>query len=170
MLSIIKYLTGGSFWLIYGSQIYDLESEAAYMEAANPTESQQFGKSPSGSFKKSLADAIRFWERQRLLYNLVLAGVVFVWFVASWPHFRPAMHLFRLFQLIGLGLIANALYCAANVVDIVVQRSNVSANRQDWRRQLWVLGDAAGVSADKLLDRRRDLSVCELKKRAGDTK
>jgi hypothetical protein len=110
------------------------------MEAAHQTGPAEFKEVPSRSFKERLADALRFWERQRLLYNLVLVGVVFVWFVATWPHFRPAMHLFRLFQLIGLGLIANVLYSAAYLVDILMQRSGVAADRQRWRLQLWVLG------------------------------
>jgi hypothetical protein len=110
------------------------------MEAAHQTGPAEFKESPSASFKERLTDAIRFWERQRVLYNLVLVGVVLVWFVATWPHFRPAMHLFRLFQLIGLGLIANGLYCSAYFLDLPKQRSGVSADWQRWRWQLWVLG------------------------------
>ncbi len=61
------------------------------METALPTQSQGLGKSPSGPFRGLLTDAIRFWEPRRLIYNLVLAVVVVVWIVASWPHFRPAL-------------------------------------------------------------------------------
>jgi hypothetical protein len=110
------------------------------METIQHNESHQLGNSPSGTFKGSLADAARFWERGRVLYNLILIGVVVTWIVASWPHFRPAMHLFHLFQLIVLGLIANAFYCAAYFVDIPMQSSGVGLNWRRWRWALWALG------------------------------
>ena len=110
------------------------------MEATQRTGSEDFGRSPSGSFKERFADALRFWERQRVLYNLVLIGIVLVWLIATWPHFRPAMHLFRLFQLIGLGLIANVVYSAAYLADIPMQRSGVAADWRRWRWALWALG------------------------------
>jgi len=103
------------------------------MEVAERTGS---AKSPAGSFKELLADAIRFWERARVLYNLILVGILAVWLIATWPHFRPAMHWFHLLQLIALGLIANALYCAAYIVDIPMQSSSIAA---DWRRWRWAL-------------------------------
>ncbi len=67
--------------------------ETSPMETALPTQSQTSGKSPSGPFRGFLPDAIRFWEPRRLVYNFVLAAVVMVWLVASWPHFRPAFTL-----------------------------------------------------------------------------
>lgn len=96
--------------------------------------------SPSASFKARLADAIRFWERARVVYNLILIGIVAIWFVATWPRFLPAMHWFLLFQLIGLGLIANALYCAAYFVDIPMQHSAVATDWKCWRWALFTLG------------------------------
>jgi hypothetical protein len=110
------------------------------MDAIKRTDSRELGKQPSSPFKSSLADAARFWERGRVIYNLILIGVVVAWIVASWPHFRPAMHLFPLFQLIVLGLIANALYCAAYFVDIPMQSSGVTANWRRWRWALWAMG------------------------------
>jgi hypothetical protein len=113
---------------------------ATEMETTSRTDSHEFGKSPSGPFHSILADAARFWERGRVFYNLILIAVVATWIVASWPHFRPAMRLFPLFQLIVLGLIANALYCVAYFVDIPMQSSGVGANWRRWRWALWTLG------------------------------
>ena len=110
------------------------------METTNRTKSEEFGHSPSSPFKALLADAIRFWERRRVIYNLILIAVVAAWIVASWPHFRPVMHWFPLLQLIVLGLIANALYCAAYFVDIPMQSSDVRATWRRWRWTLWALG------------------------------
>jgi len=110
------------------------------MESAQQAESAGFGNLPSSPFKQSLADAMRFWERKRVIYNLVLIGVVVVWILVTWPHFRPAMHWFSLLQLIVLGLIANALYCAAYFVDIPMQISGDGADWRRWRWALWTLG------------------------------
>jgi len=62
------------------------------METALPTQSQDLGKSPSGPFRRLLTDAMRFWEPRRLVYNLILAVVVMVWLVASWPHSARRLH------------------------------------------------------------------------------
>jgi hypothetical protein len=104
------------------------------MEMAHRSES--FGNSPSGWFRESLADAIRFWEPWRLAYNLVLVTVVVVWFAATWPHFRPALTGYSLLIFAVLALLANVCYCAAYFLDIPLQRSSLSLV---WRRRRWGL-------------------------------
>ena len=106
------------------------------METAHPTQSQGFGELPSGPFRGLLADAIRFWEPRRLVYNLVLTGVTVVWLVATWPHFRASLTLSSLLLLAILALLANVCYCAAYLVDIPMQRSSLSIA---WRRRRWLL-------------------------------
>ena len=110
------------------------------METALPTQSQGFGKSPSGAFRAFLTDAIRFWEPRRLIYNLVLAVVVVVWLVASWPHFRPAFTLHSLLLLSILALLANVCYCAAYLVDIPMQGLSVGGPLRRLRWGLWLIG------------------------------
>jgi hypothetical protein len=108
----------------------------APMENTLPTPSSGFGDSPADPFRGLLADAIRFWEPRRLIYNAVLAVVVIIWVVASWPHFRPALTLFSLLRLAILALLANLCYCAAYLVDLPFQHSSRSAV---WRRRRWML-------------------------------
>jgi len=115
------------------------------VESAHRNESESFVKLPPGPFRELLADAIRFWELRRVIYNLILVGIVVAWIVASWPHFRPAMHLFPLLQLIVLGLIANALYCAAYFVDIPMQSSGAGASWRRWRWVLWTVGTLLAI-------------------------
>ena len=110
------------------------------METPPPTQSQGFGKSPSGPFRGFLTDAIRFWEPRRLIYNLVLAVVVVVWIVASWPHFRPVFTLHSLLLLSILALLANVCYCAAYLVDIPMQSLFVGDARRRYRWLLWLIG------------------------------
>jgi hypothetical protein len=109
------------------------------METAPPA-SGDLGNSPSRWFRECLADAIRFWEPRRLVYNLVLTIVVVVWFAVTWPHFRPAATLSSLLLFSLLALLANACYCAAYFVDIPLQRSSLRLVWKRWRLALWLAG------------------------------
>lgn len=104
------------------------------------TTSPVFGHSPSGSFRGHLADAARFWEPRRLVYNFILAVVTVLWIVATWPHFRPALTLISLFPLSVLALLANACYSAAYFLDIPMQDSSLGTSRNRFRWGLWLLG------------------------------
>ncbi|SRR5713101_3083171 len=106
------------------------------MEAAHPTQSQDTGKSPSGSFRELLTDAIRFWEPRRLVYNFALTAVAVAWVVVSWPHFRAALTLHSLLLLSILAMLANVCYCAAYLVDVPLQASSFGTV---WRRRRWGL-------------------------------
>jgi hypothetical protein len=92
------------------------------------------------SLRTIVADAARYWEPRRILYNLVLAAVVLIWILASWPHFRPALNLPSFGILVVLGLIANALYCAAYFIDIPLQRSFPAILWKPRRAALWWIG------------------------------
>jgi hypothetical protein len=106
------------------------------MEIAQPPETQGLDKSPSSPLRGFFADAIRFWEPRRLLYNFALTTVTLAWLVAIWPHFRPALKLSSLLPLAILALLANVCYCAAYLVDIPLQHSSLSTV---WRHRRWVL-------------------------------
>jgi hypothetical protein len=122
------------------------------METKNPEPAAESGKSESsqssksaptaaqGSLWKGLVDAARFWEPRRLLYNLLLTGVVLIWLIKTWPHFRPAMTLESLGIMTVLALLANVCYCAAYLAEILIQNvgSGTSWNRQRWA--IWLLG------------------------------
>ena len=82
------------------------------------------------------ADALRYWELRRIPYNLVLAAVVIVWIILSWPHFRPAFNWPSLLALVVLALLANLCYCAAYFADVPIQFSSF---QNLWRRRRWML-------------------------------
>ena len=92
------------------------------------------------SFRELLSTAARFWEPRRILYNLILLGVCIVWLIASWPHFRPALHLSNLLPMIVLALFANFCYSAAYLVDITLLNSNLRASWLSHRWILWLVG------------------------------
>src|SRR5262245_7148986 len=87
-------------------------------------------------FADLAADALRYWEPRRLLYNLVLATVVVIHFVAAWPGSRIYLNRDIFFGVFLLAVVANILYCVAYAVDLFVQFSGV---REEWRRRRWIL-------------------------------
>jgi hypothetical protein len=100
----------------------------------HPSQTQEI---PAQPLRELFANAVRFWEPGRLLYNGLLCLVVVVWVIATWPHFRPAMRLQSLLLLAALGLIANLCYCAAYLIDLPMQR--LAPGAPFWRRQRWAL-------------------------------
>ena len=114
------------------------------METAHPPQSPSVGT--SGPLRERLADAIRFWEPRRLVYNLALTAIAVVSLVATSPHFRVALTLSSLLLLLAvLALLANVCYCAAYLVDIPMQRSALCAVWGHRRWGLWLVGTLFAV-------------------------
>lgn len=114
-------------------------------QSAKPT-GQSETKSEGGSPWKGLAEAARFWEPRRVIYNLVLTAFVVAWVAGTWPHFRPAMHLQSLLFLVVFALLANVCYCAAYLAELPIQGLGLSAvwiRRQRWA--IWVIGTLLAV-------------------------
>src|SRR5215467_11031510 len=109
-------------------------------QSATGSEVPPESKSMNGSSAKGFMAAVRFWEPRRLLYNLLLFGVVMIWLVKTWPHFRPAMTWEALGIMTVLALLANVCYCAAYLAEILIQNAAASTtwNRQRWA--IWVVG------------------------------
>jgi hypothetical protein len=86
--------------------------------------------------RQALSDALRYWEPRRILYNGALALVVTTGYVANLPGSHGDLT-FNTFQaLFVLAVLANVAYCAAYLVDFVVQ---LSAYRALWLRTRWLL-------------------------------
>jgi len=95
---------------------------------------------PANRTNPPLATAAHFWERGRILYTAILAFILLLWFVLTWPHFRPAMNLRDLGAFAVLGLLANVCYCAAYPADLAMQRLLPQIYWRRFRQILWVLG------------------------------
>jgi len=93
-------------------------------------------------FKNSLADALRYWEPRRVLYNGLLTAVALSWVVLTWPRFRPIQLLGipsgdtqpALIILVVLAFLANVCYCAAYLMDVPLQLTFAT-----WRKYRWAL-------------------------------
>jgi len=86
--------------------------------------------------RDALTDAIRYWERNRILYNLALAAIVAGYFIAGWPVSSVRVGWDLAQQLFLLGVLANIAYCAAYVPDMLMQMSEL---RETWLRVRWLL-------------------------------
>lgn len=87
-------------------------------------------------FRRSLSNAIGFWERSRIVYNLVLATVVAAIFIAGFQRSSHALSTDLLPGLFVLAVLANVAYCAAYPVDLAAQHSDY---RDAWLRVRWLL-------------------------------
>jgi len=88
------------------------------------------------NWREYLADAIRYWEPRRILYNVVLAVVVIAHFVHGLPLSKTSFQFNSLLFLFVLAVLANVAYCAAYLPDVFAQMSNL---RDSWLRFRWVL-------------------------------
>lgn len=88
------------------------------------------------SFRDRLTDAIRFWEPLRVVYNLVLAGIVLTYFVIGYPATKTNLSVDGILFVFLLAVLANIAYCAAYVVDVFAQASGF---REAWQKYRWIL-------------------------------
>lgn len=83
---------------------------------------------PGIGFREIATDALRFWERGRIAFNLVLLAL--------------SIYMLRgdvfeyLFPLFAYALIANFFYTTAYIPDVFIQHSDF---RVLWRRLRWLL-------------------------------
>ena len=94
----------------------------------------------SAKSRPQLGEAVRFWEPRRLWYNSALLVVVLLWLILTWPHFRPALTLEALGKMLVLALLANVCYCAAYLVEPVIQAVSSDIARKRFRWLVWILG------------------------------
>jgi sensor histidine kinase regulating citrate/malate metabolism len=80
------------------------------------TEDKAGSASAGGGFFSRLsthvANALRYWEPRRLIYNAVLGVVVVGQFLLAWPLSREKMSLDLMLGLFVLAVLANIAYCA----------------------------------------------------------
>jgi hypothetical protein len=90
----------------------------------------------SSNLRDYVTDAIKFWERWRVVYNLALAAVVIIHFAAGYPGSRAILSLDLALGIFLLAVVANIAYCAAYIADIFAQASGF---RELWHRYRWLL-------------------------------
>ena len=88
------------------------------------------------TFRESLTGAIRYWEPRRMVYNVVLAAVILIYFGINYPATKSLVSIDSILFLFLLVVLANVAYCAAYLVDIFV---SASSYRDQWQRRRWII-------------------------------
>jgi hypothetical protein len=88
------------------------------------------------SIRECISSAIRYWEPLRVVYNIILAAVVGIYFWVGWPASKLTLTTDSILVLFLLAVLANVAYCAAYLVDIFAQMSNF---REAWNLARWIV-------------------------------
>lgn len=91
------------------------------------------GESGPG-FREIATDALRFWERGRIAFNLVLLALSI--YMLQGDVFEYLIALF------SYALIANGLYTTAYIPDVFIQHSDFRGHWRRFRWLLWLAGTA----------------------------
>ena len=119
-------------------------------------ESQSNDPRPGGGFVSRageyVADALRYWEPRRVIFNAVLALVVAGHVMAGWPDVQQKLSANLFLGLFFLAVLANVCYCAVYLVDLFVQFSGLHAVWAKGRVVVLTIGTAfAAVIAHFML-------------------
>jgi len=88
------------------------------------------------TFREAASNAVRFWERARVAYNLVLATIVVGYFIAGLPLSKEQITFDLALGLFLLAVLANVAFCAAYPIDIFAQFTSFNAH---WLRVRWTV-------------------------------
>ena len=89
-----------------------------------------------------VADALRYWEPRRVVYNVALAAVVLGHLAVGWPGSRDKLSVNVLLGFFFLAVLANVCYCAVYVVDLFVQFSGLQEYSTKGRIAVLIVGTA----------------------------
>jgi hypothetical protein len=97
------------------------------------------------------ANALRYWEPRRLIYNGVLAAVVLAHVVHAWPESAAKLSLDIVLAIFIMAVFANVAYCAVYAVDLFVQFSGLDAPWRVGRLILLIVGTAFAAAITHLV-------------------
>jgi hypothetical protein len=100
-----------------------------------------------GGLKELLEDAVGYWERRRIMFNVTIAAVVLAWLIFTWPRFREALSVSSLTFVVVLGVATNVLYSLLYLVDLPMQRTPCASAWRRSRRGVWLVVTALAVLA-----------------------
>ena len=89
-----------------------------------------------------VADALRYWEPRRVIYNAVLAAVVLGHVFVEWPASRARLSMNVFLGLFFLAVLANICYSVVYAVDLFVQFSGLRASWAKGRVAVLAIGTA----------------------------
>jgi len=88
------------------------------------------------AIRSALTDALRYWEKKRVVYNLGLLLIVVGYFI----HYRlqsvAVINVDNVLSLFVLAVLANVFYSSAYIVDVFLQLTEYAAI---WKKRRWIL-------------------------------
>jgi len=106
-------------------------------------------------FRESLTNAIRYWEKMRIVYNVILLLVAAGCFAWHYSAVGSKLSIDLFLSTILCAIVLNVLYCSAYIVDVLVQMSEF---RERWAKFRWVPFSLGAIFA-AILTRFWSLSV-----------
>lgn len=82
-----------------------------------------------GNTEKYLQNAIRYWEVRRIVYNVVLAVIVCLYFYNGLPRSWERMSINSLLGLFIFAVLANVAFCTAYIPDVFFSFPEWQANK-----------------------------------------
>ena len=92
------------------------------------------------SFGEAASNAIQYWERRRIVYNIVLALITSVYFLVGLPATWKSTSFNGILGCFLLAVSANVLFCLAYLPDILVQMSIYGVIWKRRREVLFIIG------------------------------
>jgi hypothetical protein len=126
------------------------------MEKAPPEEGNAPIASPlslASRLGNYAADALRYWEGRRPLYNAVLTLVVLIHLAAAWSAAREKLNLDLVLGLFLLSVLANICYCIVYPVDLFVQFAGLRTAWDKGRVVLFAIGTAFAATITHFLSK-----------------
>jgi hypothetical protein len=92
------------------------------------------------TLKTIFTDSIRYWEIQRIIYNVVLALIVGICFYLGLPGSWENLSLDFLLGLFLLAVVANIAFCTAYLPDVFIQLSGLNDKKKYFRLAIFIVG------------------------------
>jgi hypothetical protein len=95
---------------------------------------------PAPDLTKITTEAIAYWEKKRIAYNVILAVITATAYFTSKSEWVIPINFDSVWGLFFLAVIANVLYCAAYIPDAVLHISDFRERRHRVRPVLFAIG------------------------------
>ena len=88
------------------------------------------------TIRSSFTDALRYWEKNRIVYNIGLLLIVVGYFIYYLLQAAAVISFDSVLRLFVLAVLANIFYSSAYVVDVFLQLTDFA---DVWRKRRWIL-------------------------------
>ena len=86
--------------------------------------------------RSAFTDAVQYWEKKRIIYNIGLLLIVGGYFIYNTPQSVDVISFNFILILFVLAILANVFYSSAYIVDVFLQFTDFAAV---WRKRRWIL-------------------------------